>query len=286
MTRETAFLLVLASGFFHALWNWIANTYGPKGDEKDPAVLASRVSLSRVLLFEALFSVLPAMLPMAWQYPPISQWGTGIFFAGVGETVFLFTLMWAYRLASAGPAYAIVRGSAAVLGIPLGILLFHEKWETLRLLGVLGAMAAMAGLKPPRGGNLMAITYALLTGVTIVCYTAGFKAAEQGGLLPVQSQLLGMAPLGLVAAWLLWRDKQPFFRPLDTLAGFFTWLSFFLFLTALGHVGAGEAIVIRNVSLIFVEGLDQFSQRRFSPWRLALSLGLMAALSLVALGGR
>lgn len=284
MSRELALLLILSSGFFHALWNWIANTYGPKKDDNQVAK-GGGVSLKRILLFEGLFSIFANAIFGTWTFQPLRDWVLPGFFAGFGEIAFLFCLQAANRLASVGPTYALTRGSAALFGIPIGMILFEEVWKPLGLLGVILAVMAMAGLKPPTQAGKKPIALALLTGLAIVIYTPGFKAMSAAGVDPIQGQMIGMFPLTVVCAIGLLREGEPLFRPLDCFAGFLTWLSFCLFLVALPHIGAGEAIVLRNISLIFVETLDQWSHKKWEPRRLIFSFFLLASLAMVAIPG-
>jgi drug/metabolite transporter (DMT)-like permease len=167
MIADWAFAAVLASAVLHASWNALARASSEPGD-----MLATGVMISGMLSLPALLWLgLPA--PAAW------PWLIG---GVIVNAIGIRLAMAAYRRASFGLAYPIMRAGIPLMSLPIGAVLLNEWPRPVGVAGVLLIAAAliMLALAARRAGRaeLSGLGYALAAAVA----GAGYVAADAGGV--------------------------------------------------------------------------------------------------------
>ena len=161
------FLAVLASALLHAVWNAAARSGAEPGEVLSCGVIASG--------FVGLAGLLVVGLPAA----PALPWLAG---GVVVNTIGLRLAMAAYRSASFGLAYPVMRAGIPLLVLPIGIATLGEWPRPIGVVGVLAVAAALIMLAfAARGAGrseLKGVGYALLAAMA----GAGYVTADAIGV--------------------------------------------------------------------------------------------------------
>lgn len=201
-------IIGLAAGL-HAAWNVILKT------SADPVLVAFRLNLVSV--------VLAAPLVAAWWLAsgspaiPLEAWLLGLL-SGALEAAYFVSLSTAYRHGDLSVVYPIARGTAPLLAVVMGVVLFGERLAPVGWLGVGCLLAGMLIVVRPwravrargpsggRGGRGWlgwrldaAVGFALLTGALI----ASYSAVDRAGVRIVAPFVYGFILFG-VATVCLW----------------------------------------------------------------------------------
>ncbi len=107
--------------------------------------------------------------------------------SGLLEAMYFAFLASAYRRGDLSIVYPIARGTAPLLAVAIGVVILGERLGTVGFLGVACLLVGMLALQRPwqylhadgRAGS-GAAGFALLTGVTIACYSAVDSVAVRG----------------------------------------------------------------------------------------------------------
>lgn len=279
----TASLFLLASAFFHALWNALA--------KRSPAPSLQVVG---ILIFASVFAL--AFIPFfpGPGFPSSSSlaWAIG---AGVFEAGYVITLAITLERSALGLSYTIMRGGAMLLVWAISGTLLAEKLTPLVLLGVAIVVGGLylttqaSRLKGQSSGTyLWAYLCAIFIGGYHLCYGRALEASAN------PAHLFALALWIAVPALLIFSGKKTLraltaqfkLRPLPmAVAGLISALSFLLFLVGLRHSGAGFALTLRNTSVIFAQIFAVMIGEGVGvpQWVGALLVALGA--SLVTLGG-
>lgn len=180
----TVLLVVLLAAVLHASWNAIAHAI------TDRLIGFALMGVTDVVVGGAIVALAPAPARGSWPYVAVS--------AAV-HVVYMLLLMRCYRIGDFGQMYPISRGTAPWL-VAIGAALFAgEALPWPRLLGVAVISAGLLCLVfaggVPSGTQRTAIGAAVLTGVSIACYTtldglgvrqAGSAAGYTGWLFLLQ----------------------------------------------------------------------------------------------------
>jgi drug/metabolite transporter (DMT)-like permease len=193
----------------HAAWNVILKT------SADPVLVAFRLNLVSVVLAAPvvaawwLASGSPAIPPEAWLLGLVS---------GALEAAYFVSLSTAYRHGDLSVVYPIARGTAPLLAVVVGVVLFGERLAPVGWLGVSCLLAgmlivarpwrALRAREPTAGGGARgwlgwrldpAVGFALLTGALI----ASYSAVDRAGVRIVAPFVYGFILFG-VATVCLW----------------------------------------------------------------------------------
>jgi drug/metabolite transporter (DMT)-like permease len=154
--------LALLSAVLHAAWNIRLK------ESANPLALAARaVPVGTVVAAPAVF-----MLWLAGGRPGLS--GLGWVLVGTSlllELAYFHLLSAAYRRGEVSSVYPVARGTAPLLAVTVGLVLFRERLDWVQLGGILSLLAGIWLVRPPRGRRA-SLGLALLTGVCIAAYTA------------------------------------------------------------------------------------------------------------------
>src|SRR2546430_6395424 len=196
-----ALLLMVASAFAHAGWNYLA-----KQIRASPAFLWTFDAVSAVVY------ALPALAVVVIQRPHLGVVALA-FMAGsaVLHLAYFVLLLRGYRAGDLSMVYPIARGTGPLLATGAGVVLLGERPTAVALAGILlivvGGVVSGTERVP---GSTAAVLYALLTGVFIGAYTVWDKQAVSGVQVPPVLFLWGggVGRLLALSPWALRRREQ------------------------------------------------------------------------------
>jgi drug/metabolite transporter (DMT)-like permease len=244
----TAAILILSAAF-HALWNFSLK----RSNHKLGAALAFMVVAT---VLNAVYSAATTSLP-EWSTPLL----LGILAAGIFEGFYFFLLNTAYAKQTLGVAYTIMRGGAMVLVWLISTIALHESLTIPHLISVTGILLGIALIQRSYKVRelLSSGAYAAyLCAGCIAGYHIAYGVAVRTGAAPalVFATAMTCGVLTYIAC-----SKGGAIRDLGTalkyergliaFGGSACGLSFLLFLTALTSAGPGQAISLRNTSVVF-----------------------------------
>jgi drug/metabolite transporter (DMT)-like permease len=203
--------LVLLAAVLHASWNALVKSGG------DRLVVLALVIVTPGVISALALPLVAAPEAASWPYLLASALIHYLYFAA---------LFWAYEHGDLSQVYPIARGSAPLLVAVGAWLLAGEALTTPEWLGVLVVSVGIVSLAWRRGGwqsaawrdgELKAVGFAVLTGLTI----AGYSVADGMGVRRAESELgyilwLFAFKWPPLLAWALWRRRgrwQSAFRP-------------------------------------------------------------------------
>jgi drug/metabolite transporter (DMT)-like permease len=248
-----ALALVLVAACAHAGWNLILHETTDRIAAVAVAGLATGVVFLPLIIAQAPWRVLPLVLLSA-----------------AGEAAYALLLSAAYAHGTLAVAYPIARGTAPLL-VTLGAWLVLA--QRPGLLGVAGAVALALGLTligaaGQRAGELVAVGFALLTGVAIAAYSVVDARAVQTvappGYLGLVLGLEGMALL----VWMRGSGRvarlRKALRP-GLLIAVGSTAAYLLVLFAFQLAPAGRVSTLREVSVLLGVLLSR-SRRGWVVW--------------------
>jgi drug/metabolite transporter (DMT)-like permease len=154
--------LALLAAAAHAAWNLRLK------EAADPLGLAARaVPVGTLVAAPAVL-----MLWLAGGRPGLS--GLGWVLVGVSlllELAYFHLLSAAYRRGEVSSVYPVARGTAPLLAVAAGLILFRERLDWTQLGGILSLLAGIWLVTFPRGSRA-SLGLALLSGICIAAYTA------------------------------------------------------------------------------------------------------------------
>lgn len=242
--------LMVVAGLCHASWN----------------LLAKSTTADRVLSIAALSAVMSLLcLPWAVTHPPTSWWPLALVVVvrAVAQCIYVFGLSSAYARADFSLAYPIARGTGPLVATGLSVLLLAERPHPTGLVGIALVSLGIVSLTRTapvkrRAGMRTGTAWAVLTGVTIGCYTVidkvGVTHADAITYLCLSEGLVGLIFIGLYSA----RGKVGELRTLVTLhwprlllTGFLAAAGYGFALVAMRHTYASYIAPLREISVIF-----------------------------------
>lgn len=279
----TAFTLglLLAAGFVHAGWNYLAKQAG-----------GGTVFVWLFASISALFYAPLAVFVAAWFKPSIGLPETGVLLATiVVHLIYFLLLQRGYRIGDLSLVYPLARGTGPVLSMLLAILLFQERPSALAIAGgllVAGGVFTLAGGSPAPLGNRKAVGYGLLTGVAIAAYTLVDKLGVSTYMIPpllvVYAIDVGRVLLLAPVAARRWEDVRREWRDHRrqiVAVGVLCPLSYILVLTALVATPVSYIAPAREVSILIgtvmgTRWLSEGDARRRIPAAVAIVCGVVA----------
>jgi drug/metabolite transporter (DMT)-like permease len=276
-----ALSLLLAAGFVHAGWNYLAKQAGG-----GPVF---------VWLFAGVSSLVYAPLAVMVFYgsrPSIGLPELGVIVATiVVHLIYFLLLQRGYRVGDLSLVYPLARGTGPALSMALAIVLFQERPTILAIVGgllVAGGVFALAGGSATRLRSRKAVGYGLLTGVAIATYTLvdklGVSTYRIPPLLLVYAIDVGRVILLAPIALRRWDEAQREWRRHRrqiVAIGILCPLSYILVLTALVTTPVSYIAPAREVSILIgtvmgTRWLSEGDARRRIPAALAIVCGVVA----------
>jgi multidrug transporter EmrE-like cation transporter len=176
-----AIALVLASSIFHVAWNSLVKTSGDPLATSTRAVGLGVLAVTPLALLAWLATGLPTLTPEGWVIA---------FASGIVSAAYFVPLSAAYRRGALSSVYPVARGSGALLGVIVGVVILGERLDPTGYVGVallLGGTLTAALATASRA----TVAPALLAG----CAVAGYSALDRVGVRTGPAWLY---------AWALW----------------------------------------------------------------------------------
>jgi uncharacterized membrane protein len=176
-----AIALVLASSIFHVAWNSLVKTSGDPLATSTRAVGLGVLAVTPLALMAWLATGRPTLTPEGWVIAVAS---------GIVSAAYFVPLSAAYRRGALSSVYPIARGSGALLGVIVGVVILGERLDPIGYVGVallLGGTLTAALATASRA----TVAPALLAG----CAVAGYSALDRVGVRTGPAWLY---------AWALW----------------------------------------------------------------------------------
>jgi drug/metabolite transporter (DMT)-like permease len=276
-----ALSLLLAAGFVHAGWNYLAKQAG--GGPVFVWLFATASSLVYAPL-----AVFVACGPM----PAIGLPELGVIAVTIiVHLIYFLLLQRGYRAGDLSLVYPLARGTGPVLSMLLAILLFQERPSIAAIAGgllVAGGVFALASGSAAPLGSRRAVGYGLLTGVAIATYTLVDKLGVSTYMIPpllvVYAIDIGRVVLLAPIAARRWNEVRQEWRDhrRQILAiGILCPLSYILVLTALVTTPVSYIAPAREVSILIgtvmgTRWLSEGNARRRIPAAVAIVCGVVA----------
>ena len=282
-----ALALVLASAAMHATWN----------------LVAKRTSAGQPFLFLAYVIGTVAYTPFAIAilligHPQIEwTWLAFVIGAVALQTVYFATLTTGYRHGDLSLVYPIARATGPLLATVGAIVLFGERPSVLALAGavfiVVGALLLTGDPRTLRArGAIVAVGYAILTGVAIGLYTLWDKTAVAFILIPpliydwlvIAGQMIAVAPVAFRRRVEV-RDVWVRQRGSVLLVGVISRLSYLCMLVALTLSPVSYVAPAREITILFgtILGTRVLAEGQGSR-RLIGAAGMVVGIVALALG--
>jgi drug/metabolite transporter (DMT)-like permease len=247
------FIAVLASALLHATWNAIARSGPEPGD-----VLASGVMASGLIS-------IPCLLWFGLPSPESLPW---LFGGVIINTIGIRLAMAAYRSASFGLAYPVMRAGIPLLTLPIGVVILGEWPRPAGVVGVLLIasaliMLAFAARRSARA-EMRGLGYALLAAFA----GAGYVTADAGGVR-LSGNIFGYAflvalgnAMALGAMYVVERRNPLVMFARYARLGFtisaFSTSSFLLYVWVVSQTPVALAAALREISVLFAVGIAQY----------------------------
>ena len=291
----TAITLILIAAIAHASWNLFGKQASATGAVFFTWLMASLATAAYA----------PAVvIAVVWTRPHLTT-ANWLFMAGTGvlETGYFLFLQTGYRLGDLSVVYPIGRGTGALLAALAGVVLLGERPGAVALAGI-GCIVAgivVIGLparQPPaqrptrQPPALVAVAFALGTGVFIASYTLWDKHAVSALHTPPLLQGYAAFPVMLVALTpIVARDRPRLarvwrsFRAQAIGAALLAPFAYILVLAALSFTAVSAVAPAREISVLFGVLLGRRLLNEGSlPRRLVAAAAIVAGIVAVALG--
>jgi len=269
--------LVLLAAVFHASWNALLKA------SENPLSLATRA-----VTWGTAVSLPP--VAVAWIVAgrpglPLGGWLLALASAFL-ELIYFITLSTAYQRGELSVVYPIARGTAPLLAVLVGLLLFGER---LHLFAGLGVLALLAGIwavrRPATAGS--ALWPALLTGVMIAAYTSVDRIGVRLGPPWIYGWLLWLFGAIFLIAYTTIR-RVPGSRLTDepkmsVTVGVLMTAAYFMILFALSVAPLAIIAPLRESAIVLVTawGIWRLGERRGAWIRVAGALAIVAGIALL-----
>ena len=171
-----ALALVLVSAVLHATWNILLKTAGDPLRVATAAMVASACLLVPAAVVAWLLDGRQAVEPAAIALGVLS---------GLAEVAYFVFLAAAYRRGDLSVVAPVARGTAPLILVVVGPVILGERLAPGAALGVAILLAGLFTVQRPwrflhgETANRAAVAFALLTGVTIACYTSVDRVGVQ-----------------------------------------------------------------------------------------------------------
>jgi len=292
--------LVAISAVLHLAWNVRLKTAG------DPLRAAT------IGMVAATFAIVP-MGVGAWllgAQPALPTWGIVLGLAsGVVEAAYFILLAAAYRRGDLSVVYPVARGTAPLLAVAVGVLVFGERLGVAGSIGVVALLIgylwlqrpwrAIAAARSSTGARAAAadsaILFALATGVMIATYTAIDRLGSRemdvftyAAILWVTCSIALVAWVTLVAGGGVLRDGPDAARR-AALGGYLTLGAYLCILVALSVAPLSGVAPLRESATVFAAAwgsvrLGEASDRSEVVRRIGASVLIVGGALLLAIG--
>lgn len=246
--------LIIVSAFLHALWNVLLSR------QPDRDVIGNLMLLAAGAWSAALAALLLVFADIVlFASPAAIFWAV---LSGFTEAGYFAFLLLAYRKAPLGAVYTITRSVGILAAWPVAILWQAEAINLEIAIGTLLVIIGLAVASLRHGFARDGMLLAAISGVFVAAYNILYKQAIIAGAHP--TAVFCLSVFIAVSLILLTLNRSQLGRVWPTLRqrafiifglGSISAASFLLMLWAFIDAGAGYAITLRNVSLLFALAL-------------------------------
>ncbi len=279
----TVLLLVLLAAVLHATWN----AFVKSGEDK--LVLLALVIFSGSVPAFFLLPFLPLPATESWPFLVVSV---------VVHLIYYAALVGAYRHGDLSQVYPIARGSAPFL-VAIGAWIFAgEGLGTLEWAGVATVSIGIMSLASPdrlgpREGEVKAVAFAFLTGLTIAVYALadGMGVRRSGAAFAYIAWLfvLSGVPILLATLWLRRGRIAAAFRPhlkAGIFGGLIAALAYAIAIWAMSIAPIALVVSVRETSVLIAAAIGSlFLKESFGRRRIVAAAIIVAGAALLNLGG-
>jgi drug/metabolite transporter (DMT)-like permease len=277
------FLLVLLAAVSHATWN----AFVKSGEDKLVSLCLVIFTTSAPCLLILPFLAVPAAA--SWPFLMIST---------VVHYFYYAALIGAYRHGDLSLAYPIARGSAPLL-VAAGAWLFAgEELSPLKWLGVLTVSAGIMSLARPsraqaNDGEVKAIVFALLTGLTIAIYSLadGLGVRLSGAEFSYIAWLFVLSglPMPFIILWCRGGDSGRLIRAhlkIGVFGGVISGLAYAIVIWAMSVAPIALVVSLRETSVLIAAAIGSlFLKESFGRRRIVAAAIIVAGAVLMNLAG-
>ncbi|MEE8225388.1 MAG: EamA family transporter [Kiloniellales bacterium] len=281
--EPTVLLLVLLAAVLHATWN----AFVKSGEDK--LVLLALVIFSGSVPAFFLLPFLPLPATESWPFLVVSV---------VVHLIYYAALVGAYRHGDLSQVYPIARGSAPFL-VAIGAWIFAgEGLGTLEWAGVATVSIGIMSLASPdrlgpREGEVKAVAFAFLTGLTIAIYALadGMGVRRSGAEFAYIAWLfvLSGVPILLFTLWLRRGRIAAAFRPhlkAGIFGGLIAALAYGIAIWAMSIAPIALVVSVRETSVLIAAAIGSlFLKESFGRRRIVAAAIIVAGAALLNLGG-
>jgi drug/metabolite transporter (DMT)-like permease len=282
-----ALVLVVIAAAMHAGWNLLAKRS------------ADRLTFLWLLTVTALALFFPVFVVEIVRHPSVRPGLLFVFGSTATHLAYFFLLARAYERADLSLAYPIARGFGVVLTTLLAVPIYDERPTAVAWLGIVAILAGMIWLYAPSlartlelGGWQAVVTGpALLTGVAISCYSlidaGGVRRINQVVYLYMLFAFIALAYAPFILLTRREAIRVELRRPGSVLlAGFGSFGTYLIVLSALRLAPVAYVIPVREVSIVFAALLGAFVLKESFGWRRYAACALVSAgVIFVGVGG-
>ncbi len=276
-------LLVLLAAVSHATWN----AFVKAGSDKLVSLCLVIFTTSLPALFALPFLPLPAA--ESWPFLMASVMVHYLYYA---------VLVAAYRHGDLSLAYPIARGSVPLL-VAAGAWLFAGEvlaaWKWVGVLTVsVGIMSlANSGRTNARDGEVKAIVFALLTGLTIAAYSLadGLGVRKSGDEFAYIAWLFVFSglPMPFIIRWRRGGESAQLIRAhlkIGVFGGLISGLAYGIVIWAMAAAPIAMVVSLRETSVLIAAAIGSlFLKESFGPRRIAAAAVIVAGAALMNLAG-
>jgi drug/metabolite transporter (DMT)-like permease len=271
--------LVLLAAVFHAAWNALLKA------SENPLSLATRA-----VTWGTVVSLPP--VAVAWIVAgrpglPLAGWLLALASAFL-ELIYFISLSTAYQRGELSVVYPIARGTAPLLAVLVGLLLFGERLHPSAGLGVVALLAGIWAVRRPATAG-SALWPALLTGVMIAAYTSLDRIGVRLGPPWIYGWLLWLFGAIFLIAYTTIRHV-PGSRLTDeprmsVTVGVLMTAAYFMILFALSVAPLAIIAPLRESAIVLVTawGIWRLGERRGAWIRVAGALAIITGIALLTI---
>jgi drug/metabolite transporter (DMT)-like permease len=274
--------LVIASAVVHAWWNALLKRTRAPGD----AVIAITLfaALTAAIVAVGLAPTLPSRRAL------VICLGSGVLMAA-----YFASLARALSLAPLGPVYTIVRGGALVLVWPVSVLLLGEHLTWGRAGGTIFVLIGLCvtGAAQHRAETSRVHWRGFAIAALCACFTASYQLAHkvvlEEGAHPAHVVAIALGSAAAINIVLLGRKRVENIleatreQPVNVIGGgVLCGIGFLLFLSGMGHEGAGAVLTLRNTSILFAQLFASLMGDRPNRLGFAGAMSVFAGAALLA----
>jgi uncharacterized membrane protein len=294
--------LVAVSAVLHVAWNVRLKTAGDTLRAATVGMLAATVGIVPVGIV--------AWGLAGWPVLPMDGVVLGLV-SGLVETLYFILLSAAYRRGDLSVVYPIARGTAPLIAVVIGVVLFHEVLGVVGSVGVVALILGFLVLQRPwraiptgrdstgggRGAVDTSILFALATGVTIATYSsldrAGTRLIEPfvyAAILWITQTVGLVAYVTLVAGGGIFAGGREQVRR-AAIGGWLTLAAYMCILVALSVAPLSGVAPLRESATVFAAAwgsvrMGEAADRGEVTRRVGASVLIVAGALLLAIGGK